>query len=329
MKEIKFKISKEVRVGLVVTLGLVVFYIGYNYLKGKNIFSRSRTFYAVFDNVDQLMPSASVQLNGFQVGIVDQIYFAPNSYKVIVKLIITEKNVHLPKDSEAHIVSDLLGTRTLHLTLGKAQKEADSGDTLVAVMEAGITDEIKNAILPIKKQVESLAGSIDTVLHGFNNVFNSKTQNGLASSFESMNVSIHKLEHAITEADLLITSEREKLGAIFSNVNSITNNLKNNNQQLTNIFANLDKITDDVAKSNVKQTMTDLQQAIGHLNQVLGGIEKGEGSLGQLAKNDSLYNNLEASTRSLNLLLEDLRLHPKRYVQFSVFGKKEKAEKKD
>lgn len=328
METIKTKISKEARVGIVVTLGLLIFYIGYNYLKGKNIFSQSRTFYAVFDNVDQLMPSASVQLNGFQVGVVDKIYFAPNSYRVVVKLVLTEKNVILPKDSEAHIMSDLLGTRTLQLTLGKSQTLAESGDTLIAVREMGITDEIKNAILPIKKQVESLAGSIDTVLHGFNNVFNRKTQDGLTNSFESMNNSVLKLEHAITQADLLITSEREKLGAIFGNVKSITENLKNNNDKLTGIFTNLDKITDDVAKSNVKQTMTDLQQAVGHLNNVLGGIEKGEGSLGQLAKNDSLYKNLETSTNSLNLLLEDLRLHPKRYIHFSVFGRKDKSDKK-
>jgi phospholipid/cholesterol/gamma-HCH transport system substrate-binding protein len=267
-------------------------------------------------------------LNGFQIGIVDQIYFAPNSYKVIVKILVNDRHVQIPKNSEAHIISDLLGTRTLNLTLGNARNLAESGDTLIAVRDLGISDEIKNAIMPIKKQVESLAGSIDTVIRGFNNVFNRNTQTGLVSTFESMNGSMRRLEHAVTEADLLISSERIKLGNILSNVKSISDNLNSNNQKLSNIFSNLDRITDDVAKSNVKETMTTLQQSIGQLNKVLGGIERGEGSVGQLVKNDSLYNNLESSTRNLNLLLEDLRLNPKRYVQVSVFGKKDKSEKK-
>ena len=328
MENAKPKISREIKVGIVVTVGLLVFYFGFNYLKGKNIFARARTYYAVFDNVDQLLPSASVQLNGFQIGIVDQIYFAPNSYKVIVKMLVNDKHVQIPKNSEAHIVSDLLGTRTLSISLGTDQKLAESGDTLIAVRDLGISDELKNAIMPIKKQVESLAGSIDTVIRGFNNVFNRNTQSGLVSTFESMNGSMRRLEHAIAETDMLISSERQKLGSILSNVKAITDNLKNNNQQLSNIFGNLDRITDDVAKSNVKETMTNLQQSIAQLNKVLGIIERGEGSIGQLVKNDSLYNNIESSTHNLNLLLEDLRLNPKRYVQVSVFGKKDKSAKK-
>lgn len=327
MSALKFKISKEARVGLVISAGLIMFYFGYNYLKGKNIFSKSRSFYAVFDNVDQLAPTAAVQLNGFKVGVVDDIRFAPNSYKVIVRFVITEDHVKLPKNSEAHIVSDLLGTRTLQLTLGSAQQLAESGDTIISVRELAITDELKNAIYPIKKQIESLAGSIDTVLKGFNNVFNTKTQDGLVTSFESINKSILKLEHAIGEVDGLVSDERKKLSDIFGNLKSITDNFKNNNDKLSRVFTNLDKISDDIARSNVNKTFTELQGAVGQLNQVLGGIEKGEGSLGQLAKNDSLYKNLESSSKNLDLLLEDLRLHPKRYIHFSVFGKKDSPSK--
>lgn len=327
MSALKFKISKEARVGLVISAGLIMFYFGYNYLKGKNIFSKSRSFYAVFDNVDQLVPTAAVQLNGFKVGVVDDIRFAPNSYKVIVRFVITEDHVKLPKNSEAHIVSDLLGTRTLQLTLGSAQQLAESGDTIISVRELAITDELKNAIYPIKKQIESLAGSIDTVLKGFNNVFNTKTQDGLVTSFESINKSILKLEHAIGEVDGLVSDERKKLSDIFGNLKSITDNFKNNNDKLSRVFTNLDKISDDIARSNVNKTFTELQGAVGQLNEVLGGIEKGEGSLGQLAKNDSLYKNLESSSKNLDLLLEDLRLHPKRYIHFSVFGKKDRPSK--
>ena len=324
----KIKLSKEARVGLVMVAAILSFYFGFNYLKGKNIFSPSRTFYAVFDDVDQLMPSARVQLNGMQVGIVDKVFFeSDQSFRLIVKILVTNRDVSIPEDTEAPIVSDLLGTRTLELVLGKSKTLALKGDTLTSFRETGITDEIKNAILPLKKQIEKLANSVDTVLVGLNAVFNSKTQNGLVNSFESINNSLSKFEHTVNEFDLLVTNERKKMGDIFTNVRSITENLKNNNEKISGVFNNLEKITDDVAKSNVKQTMTDLSTAVSSFNTILTKIEKGEGSIGQLTTNDSLYRNLDSSSRNLSLLLEDMKANPKRYVHFSVFGKKEKSNK--
>ncbi|MEX1190227.1 MAG: MlaD family protein [Bacteroidia bacterium] len=318
-------ISREIRVGILVTAGIALLYVGLNFLKGKNIFSRSKTYYAVFDDVDQLMVSATVQVNGFKVGIVDEVRFsAKNSSKVLVKFLITEDNLIIPDDTEAHIVSDLLGSRTLDLQLGVSKLPATSGDTLISVIDKGITDEIKSALMPLKVKIESLAGSVDTVLAGLNNVFNRKTQDGLVNSFESVNSSILRFEHTVTEFDLLVTNERSKLSRIFSNVESITQNLKENNEKLSNTFANIDKITDDVAKSNVKQTMEDLQKSMKGLNEIVEKTQRGEGSLGKLLMDDSLYVNLNQSSVNLSLLLEDMKANPKRYVHFSVFGKGEK-----
>jgi phospholipid/cholesterol/gamma-HCH transport system substrate-binding protein len=318
-------ISREIRVGLLVTAGIAMLYIGLNFLKGKNIFSRSRTYFAVFEDVDQLMVSATVQVNGFKVGIVDEVRFSSkNSTKVLVKFLITEDNLVIPDDTEAHIVSDLLGSRTLDLQLGASNLPAKSGDTLTSVIERGITDEIKSALLPLKIKIENLAGSVDTVLSGLNNVFNKKTQDGLVNSFESVNTSILRFEHTVTEFDLLVTNERGKLARIFTNVESITENLKNNNEKLSSVFANIDRITDAVAKSNVKQTMEDLQKSMQSLKAIVEKTERGEGSLGKLIVDDSLYTNLNQSSMNLSLLLEDMKANPKRYVHFSVFGKGEK-----
>ena len=318
-------ISREIRVGLLVTAGIAMLYIGLNFLKGKNIFSRSRTYFAVFEDVDQLMVSATVQVNGFKVGIVDEVRFSSkSSTKVLVKFLITEDNLVIPDDTEAHIVSDLLGSRTLDLQLGTSNLPAESGDTLTSVIDRGITDEIKSALLPLKVKIENLAGSVDTVLSGLNNVFNKKTQDGLVNSFESVNTSILRFEHTVTEFDLLVTNERGKLSRIFSNVESITENLKNNNEKLSSVFANIYRITDDVAKSNVKQTMEDLQKSMQSLKAIVEKTERGEGSLGKLIVDDSLYTNLNQSSMNLSLLLEDMKANPKRYVHFSVFGKGEK-----
>ena len=319
------KLSREVRVGILVTAGIVMLYIGLNFLKGKNVFSRSRVYYSVFNNVDQLMTSAPVMVNGYKVGMVDQVTFnSSGANEVLVKFLITEDNLSISDDTEAHIVSDLLGTRTLNLELGNSGILTESGDTLNSFRDKGITDEIKSALLPLKAKIENLAASVDTVLTGLNFVFNKKTQSGLVNSFESVNTSILRFEHTVSEFDLLITNERQKLSRIFTNVESITANLNENNERLSNVFANIDKITDDVAKSNVKQTMEDLQKSMSGLRALVEKTEKGEGSLGKLMVDDSLYTNLNQSSRNLSLLLEDMKANPKRYVHFSVFGKGEK-----
>lgn len=319
------KLSREVKVGILVTSGIVMLYIGLNFLKGKNVFSRSRVYYSVFNHVDQLMTSAPVMVNGYKVGMVDQVTFnSSGANEVLVKFLITEDNLSISDNTEAHIVSDLLGTRTLNLELGNSGILAESGDTLNSFRDKGITDEIKSALLPLKAKIENLAASVDTVLTGLNFVFNKKTQSGLVNSFESVNTSILRFEHTVSEFDLLITNERQKLSRIFTNVESITVNLKDNNEKLSNVFANIDKITDDVAKSNVKQTMEDLQKSMSGLRALVEKTEKGEGSLGKLMVDDSLYTNLNQSSRNLSLLLEDMKANPKRYVHFSVFGKGEK-----
>ncbi len=144
------------------------------------------------------------------------------------------------------------------------------------------------------------------------------------SSFESVNNSIRRFEHTVVEFDLLVTNERTKMSRIFTNVESITDNLKKNNEKLTNVFTNLDKIADDVAKSNVKKTMEDLQSSMASFRELMSKVERGEGSLGKLMNDDSLYLHLDSSSKNLSLLLEDMKAHPKRYVSFSVFGKKDK-----
>ncbi|MBX7201825.1 MAG: MCE family protein [Bacteroidia bacterium] len=320
------KLSKEARTGIIVLAAIAMFYFGINYLKGVNIFSPARSFYAVFDNADFLLPSAPVTINGLQVGVVEDVYFADGaSNKVVVRLRVSNRDLKIPSDTRAHIKSDLLGTRTMYLEVGRSDKLLGRGDTLTGILDSAFTDQLTTTILPLKDKVESLVVSIDSVLGVIRGVFNHKTQQGLVVSFESINRSVLKLEHTVNEVDLLVGNERTKLGDIFTNIRSITENIRLNNDKLTNVFSNLDKITDDLARSNVSKTMADLQQSVSSLQQVMQRIEKGEGTIGQLMTNDSLFHHLDGSAKSLDRLLEDMRLHPNRYVHFSVFGRKEKS----
>lgn len=310
-------------------MAIAIFYLGVNYLKGRNLFSTARSFYAVFENVDGLLPSAPVTVNGLQVGVIDDVYFMENDpSKIVVKIRVSDKSLRIPEDTKAHIKSDLLGTRTMYFEIGRSTNYAERNDTISGILDVAFTDELSETIKPLKSKVESLIESVDSVLVVFREIFEPKTRQGLVSSFESINRSVLRFEHTVDEFDKLVTNERGRLSDIFSNIRSITDNLKENNEHLSHIFANIDKITDDVVKSNVQKTMTDLQGAVAGMQDVMQKMQRGEGSVGQLVNNDTLYRNLESSANSLNLLLEDLRLHPKRYVSFSIFGGREKSEKK-
>lgn len=318
--------SREFKIGVLVTSGLLILIFGINYLKGKNIFTTSKYYYAVYDRIDGLLPSSAVMVRGFQVGLVDKIYFHPsNPRKIIVKFIILSKNMSIPRNSEARIFSsDLFGTKALQLVFSESNEFHSKGDTLLSSIQTSLGDEINETVKPLKNKVEALVTSMDSVLVVVQHIFNDKTQTGLVSSFESINRSIRNFENTSNELNILVSGERTRLSRIFENLESITKNFKSNNDKLNNVFSNIDKISNDVAQSNVKQTLQSLEKSLSDLSSVIERINQGEGTLGQLAQNDSLYKNLEHASKNMDLLLEDMRLRPKRYVHFSVFGRKDK-----
>jgi len=316
---------KELKIGILVSAGLLILIFGINYLKGKNLFSTARYYYAVYDRIDGLLPSSPVVSRGLQIGLVDKIYFHPNDpRKIIVKFMVFAKEIKIPKDSEARIFSsDLFGTKAVQLLLSENNEFAVKGDTLLSSIQISLGDEINETVKPLKNKVEALVSSMDSVLVVVQHIFNDKTQKGLVSSFESINRSIRHFESTSQNLDLLVSSERTKLGRIFDNIESISKNFKANNDKLNNVFNNLDKISNDIAAANVKNSLLSLEKSMSDLSLVIDRVNKGEGTIGQLAMNDSLYKNLENASRNMELLLEDMRLRPKRYVHFSVFGKKD------
>lgn len=322
----KKSFSRELKIGVLVTSGLLILIIGINYLKGKNIFSTSKYYYAVYDRIDGLLPSSAVLVRGFQVGLVDDIYFHPkNPRKIIVKFTVFSKGLNIPQDSEAKIFSsDLFGTKAVQLIFSESNDFHKKGDTLLSAVQISLGDEINETVKPLKNKVEALVTSMDSVLVVVQHIFNDKTQKGLVSSFESINRSIRNFESTSHELNILVSGERSRLSRIFENLESITKNFRANNDKLSNVFANVDKISNDVASSNIKQAMQSLEKSLSDLSLVIEKINQGQGTIGQLTQNDSLYKNLENASKNMDLLLEDMRLRPKRYVHFSVFGRKDK-----
>jgi phospholipid/cholesterol/gamma-HCH transport system substrate-binding protein len=331
------KIKREVKIALVVILAIAIFVWGFNFLKGKNVFSSKRYLYAVYDQINGLVEANPVLVNGLKIGQVDDIFFKPDgSGKIIVKMLITNSDIKIPKNAVAKIfASDFMGSKAIDLkmadtTFGKKINLktgwAKSGDTLQSAIATSIQEEVSVQMLPLKQKAERMMSSMDSVLAVIQYVFNEDTRENLAKSFESIKFTIKNLESTTFNIDTFVTTERYRLSSILANVESISSNIKNNNQKITNIINNFSSLSDSISKSKIVSTIDNANKAITDFSTIMDKINKGEGSMGMLIHNDTLYRNLQKSSRDLDLLMEDMRLNPKRYVHFSVFGRSGKKQ---
>jgi phospholipid/cholesterol/gamma-HCH transport system substrate-binding protein len=209
----------------------------------------------------------------------------------------------------------------IDLNFSKSKEFYESGDTLLADIENGLTDEISKQIIPVKDKAEKLIATVDSLIKNINSIFNDKTKGNLRESVTTFN-------SIALEVKEMVTEERIRLRKITDNVQSITENLKNNNAQIQNILKNISNVTDSLAKANLASTIANANIALAEVAQVMTKINEGKGSLGLLVNDKKLYDNLEASTKDLDKLMVDIKENPKRYIHFSVFGKKDKKKSK-
>ncbi len=276
---------------------------------------RENEFYAVYPNIDGLTESKPVLVNGFKIGRVSKLTLAPNGQIVAEFQISPEYKI--PKNTTARLEStDLLGGKAIVFELGTSSSYAADGDTLTAFIQEGFMDQVK----PIQKKADQIASRMDSILASINNTLNPKFQKNFDRSFESIANTLENLERTSKKVDGLMTSESQKIAGILSNLESISANFKNNNQKISSIVANFEKISDETAKANIGQTLTNANQAVKELQEVVSKINKGQGSLGLLVNDKQLYDNLAHAAENLDKLMIDLKAHPKRYVHFSVFG---------
>jgi len=314
--------KREVRIALFFILGMVLVYWGINFLKGKDIFSTQTVLYAEYENITGLQVANPIMLNGFKIGQISEIKFIPGGKgKLLVKMLITE-DIAIPSNSVARIISsDLLGSKAMQIILGNSSNPAESGDYLKGEIETDLKEEVSMQILPLKNKAEELLSSFDSVLVILQLIFNENTRDNLNHSFESIKNTIASLEHASYNLDTLMSSQRYRLSTIFANVESITTNLKDNNDKIRQIFSNLNSISDSLARSNFKATINSANESLARFNDIMTKVDQGQGSLGMLINNDTLYYNLEKSSNDLDKLVEDIRLNPQRYLHFSIFGR--------
>jgi phospholipid/cholesterol/gamma-HCH transport system substrate-binding protein len=324
------KISKEVKVGIITSLAIACFIYGFNFLKGRDIFSSQRKFYAVYSNIDGLVKANPMLINGFKVGIVGQIILANDTSGSVIVTLLMDNEVNIPKNSIAKVVSsDILGSKAIQLILGSGNIYAQNGDTLFSAQEDDLKTAVNKTIAPLQEKAVGLIASIDSVMVVVQEVFNESARQNLAKSFESIKLAITSLEITSYRLDTMVLSEKTKISSILSKVNTLATSLANNSDKLGNIINNFSNISDSIAKSNLTSAINNANMALGQASSIMTKINSGQGTMGMLINNDSLYRKLDKSSEDLDKLLKDLRINPERYVHISVFGRKDRNKPKD
>ncbi len=310
-------ISKEIKVGGVFVLATAVLIWGLMYLKGLELFKPSRTFYAQYDNVNGLVAANPVMIKGLQVGQVKKVYFNPNDpTKIVAELYITG-DYAIPENSGARIVrASLLGEHQVEIIMGDSKVMAHNKDTLAASVEEAFGEAM---LMPIKTKAESLISSLDSIAIIVKEVLNKDTRENIQLSIVHIRETMANLAGITKNMDNLVGSEKKNLADIVRNMESISGNLRNNNDKISNVISNFSAISDSLAKARIPMTLARVNSAVANLDSVLVKINKGEGSVGQLVNNEQLYKEIEKAARDLNLLLEDVKANPKKYLKFSVF----------
>ena len=313
------KYKREIRIGVVFIIATLVLIWGLMYLKGLELLTSSRTFYAVYENVDGLVVSNPVTLNGLQIGQVNVLAFdRRHNGKIICELYI-KSDFPFPKNSIARIrSSSLLGSKEVAIILG-TEAAAKTGDTLKTEIEASLGSEVNKQLLPLKHKAENLISSIDSVATIVQLVLNRNTRENLVQAIDHVKDALANISHATFDLDTLVSTQRRNIAGIIINVESISKNLKQNNEKITNIINNLSDVSDSLAKARIPATIMQVNLAVKSLTTTLEKINKGDGSLGLLLNDQKLYIDVENAARNLNLLIEDLKANPKKYLKISVF----------
>lgn len=318
------KISNETKVGALTAVAITLLILGFNFLKGKTLFKTGNIIYAKYTDTKGIMVSNGVFINGFQVGSVYDIENADKNLSAIVVAIKLKDNYNIPANSIASIKENPLGNASITIALGDAATYVKSGDTILTASNAGLLGDVMNKLGPVGDQIKTTVGSLDSVLKNINTIFDPATKNNLQEVIANINKTTASLVVSSASIQAMLNQQTGAITASMNNVNIFTKNLADNNDKVSKMLGNVEKTTENLSKADIDGTVAQLKNSIETLNTILGKMSSTDGSLGKLLNDKALYDNLTNTVRSANILMDDLRVHPKRYVNISVFGKKDK-----
>ena len=304
------KVSREIKTAVLVIISIILFIWGYSFLKGKNLFDNSNKLFVVYENVAGLATSAPVTLNGLTIGKVNSITINPDG-KLLVELHITT-DFPISKSSIAEIYdSGLVGGRQIAIKPNLLDKNYTvSGDYLQASSKLGLTDALAQQLEPLQAKIQELLVNADAMFTNVNDILDTQTRQNLKNSIASLNTTLSEFSVASKNINELLVENKSKFKNTLKNVDKVTGN-----------FAT---ISDSLAKANLGQTVKNLEKTLAKVDKIMAELEQGKGTMGKLIKDETIYTNFAKTSKELELLLQDVRLHPTRYVNVSLFGKKNK-----
>ena len=312
------KITNETKVGAITAIAITLLILGFNFLKGKNLTERNDRIYTVFPDIKGLTVSNPVFINGLQVGKVAELQEKDRDLSGIIVSLTLNKNINIPHNSLAIINSDLLGTTSLEIIMGDNKQDiVKAGDTLQSTSKVGVVTEITKSLNPAINNINKTLSSLDILIQKLNSTIDPNTKNNLQGIITSLNLSSQALNK-------MISSESVVLGKALNNVEVITGTFARNSGRIDTTLSNLQKTTTALANGNIEEVLRSVTKTMNKLEATISSVNSKNGTVGMLLNDRQLYDEFRMTVRSLNTLMDDLRVNPKRYVSISVFGKKAK-----
>ncbi len=308
-----------IKIGIVAVLSLGLLIWGLSFLKGENLFSTENEYIAIYDKIDGLQESNPVTLSGFKIGKVSSIEFAGDEKMSIAVKMRIMNDFDIPKGTTAKIVNmDIMGTKGIEIICPKKiDGYHENGDTLKASREGGILDQMLELVLPMKDDLVGFLSASDSVMHSLNILLNEQNRNNIGASLGNLrNLTAH------------LSQNSNRIDSVMRNLTKLSQSVGQNSDNINRAIHNFASFSDTLSQLNLNQAIVDAQQSLEQLNTLLNNINNGDGSVSKIIRSDSIYNSLERASAQLDQILNEFEKNPKKYINFSVFGGKDKSEKK-
>lgn len=320
------KISNETKVGALTAIAITLLILGFNFLKGRSLFKTGNFIYAKYKDTKGIMISNPVFINGLQVGSVYELEEANKNLDSIIVSIKLSKEINIPNNSVASIVGNPLGSSKIDIVMGNSSRYLQHNDTILTAASAGLLDSLSGSVTPLVDQVKTAVGRLDSVLTSVNSILDPYTRANIQQSIANTSRVMASLATSSAYLQQMLNSQSGALAQSLNNLNSFTGTLASNQGRINQTMTNLETATNNFSKADVEGTVQQLRGTVERLNAAVDKLDSRDGSLGLLLNDNQLYNNLANTARSLNILMDDLRVNPKRYVSISIFGGKSKGQ---
>jgi phospholipid/cholesterol/gamma-HCH transport system substrate-binding protein len=319
------KVSNETKVGALTIIAITLIIVGFNFLKGKTIFKSGNFLYAKYADTKGLIVSNPVFVNGFQVGTVFEIENKTADLSQIIVSIKLNNLYKIPTNSTATIQDNPLGTNSISIVLGNATTYLKSEDTIQTAPAASLLGDLMNTLSPLGEQTKQTISELQRVLTNINQVLNNNNKTNLELVLKNLSETTINLNKSMASIELMLQKQNGSIANTATNLSSFTKNLNDNNKKINNILSNLDTTSKQIKDADLTNTIKSIQIAVNELSNTLHLINKGNGTAAKLLNDSTIYQQLKSTINSVNTLVDDVKVHPKRYINISVFGKKDKS----